>query len=318
MPIFEDVPSILDPRGPAAAVIAQVWWLLLGLSVFFFFLTFGFLFAATVRSKRRGLNTRPLVSDGAFISIWGIAVPSLVFILLMGVTIGTGARVYEPQDEPGLTIEVTGHQFWWEVRYPAEDGQPEVITANEVHIPVGVPVALELLSADVVHNFWVPQLHGKMYMIPGRTNTFWIQADEPGVYRGICGEYCGVQHAKMQKLVIAQEPEEFEAWRATQAQDAVAPEDPQVAAGAEVFIGAGCIGCHAVGGLGEPDEVLGPDLTHLASRETLAAGVLQNNRGMLGGWILDPQSLKPGARMPPANVTGEELQALLDYLESLE
>lgn len=310
-PIFDEVPSFVDPRGPAAERIADLWWLMLAMAIAVGVITFGLLALAALRRRRSG---RVPLGESAFVSTLGIGMPLAVFTVLMGLTIGTGAAVYAPREEPGVTIDVVGHQFWWEVRYPGEG----VVTANEIHIPVGEPVRLTLTSADVVHNFWVPQLHGKMYMIPGRENTFWLEADEPGEYRGICAEYCGIQHARMHKLVVAETREDFDAWLQAQRREAVEPTGGTALAGQEVFVGAACIQCHAIRGLGGPEAPTGPDLTHLASRRTFAAAMLENNRGNLGGWLLDPQSLKPGVRMPPTQLEGEDLQALLDYLETLE
>jgi cytochrome c oxidase subunit 2 len=211
-----------------------------------------------------------------------------------------------------VTVEVIGHQFWWEIRYP-DSG---VVTANEITIPAGEPVRLLLRSADVIHSFWVPQLHGKMDLVPGRENTFWVTADTPGRYRGICAEFCGIQHAKMHKLVVALDRPDFDAWLQDQQAEAAEPATEQARRGREVFLQSSCVECHAVRGHTPPNDV-GPDLTHLASRFTLAAGILPNNRGALGGWLLDPQSQKRGARMPPTNLSGPDLQALLDYLEAL-
>jgi cytochrome c oxidase subunit 2 len=168
-----------------------------------------------------------------------------------------------------------------------------------------------------VHNFWVPELQGKFDLIPGRTQATWLQADEPGVFQGMCAEYCGMQHAKMRFVVVALPPDEYAAWAERQRQPAPAPADELALRGQQLFLGSACVYCHAVAGTNATSR-FGPDLTHLASRRTLAAGVLENNRGNLAGWILNPQTLKPGNKMPPTALDGEELQALLAYLESLE
>jgi cytochrome c oxidase subunit 2 len=210
-------------------------------------------------------------------------------------------------------VEVTGRQWWWEVRYP-ESG---VVTANEIRIPAGRPVRLVVTSGDVIHSVWIPELHGKIDMIPGRSNSQVIIADEPGEYRGECAEFCGAQHAKMQFIVVAEPPERFAAWLERQAQPANAPADAMQLEGREIFLGSACVYCHAVRGT-NANSNFGPDLTHLASRRTLAAGMLANNRGNLSGWVLNPQQIKPGNKMPPTALSGEELNALLAYLESLE
>ena len=208
-------------------------------------------------------------------------------------------------------IAVTGHQWWWEIRYPRDD----VTTANELHVPVGVPVRLVLRSADVIHSFWVPRLGGKLDLVPGQANTLWLRADSAGTYLGQCAEYCGVQHAHMGLVVVAEPPRDYDAWLAAQRAPAAPPAD-DVAAGARVLLGAGCAACHTVRGTPAAGTV-GPDLTHVASRQALAARTLPNTRGNLAGWLSDPQALKPGNHMPVVPLTGPELQALVDYLGTL-
>jgi cytochrome c oxidase subunit 2 len=217
-----------------------------------------------------------------------------------------------PPTPPALTIEVIGHMWWWEVRYPDH----EVTTANEIYIPAGQPVNIRLTTNDVIHSFWVPELNGKIDMIPGKTNTLWLQAAEPGIYRGLCTEFCGLQHAKMQYLVIAVPPNAFAQWVEAQRQPAPAPTDETTRLGQQIFLGSACVYCHAIRGTNASGQ-LGPDLTHIASRRTLGAGILPNNRGTLGGWTINSQHIKPGNRMPPMNLSGAELQALLDYLATL-
>ena len=301
-------PSAFAPRGAAASSIAVLWWVLLGLGTTIFVIVAAYLLIATMRQHPGG-RTRVLAgADERFIAAWGIAIPAAVLLVVLGLTIRTGADTYRPPSEPGVTVEITGHQFWWEVRYP-DSG---VVTANEVHIPAGEPVRLLLEARDVIHSFWVPQLHGKMDMIPGRTNEFWLEADEAGTYRGICAEFCGIQHAQMHLLVIASPPEEFEGWLAAQAEP---PARGAAVAGERVYVD-NCLSCHAVRGLGQPSQA-GPDLTHLASRTTLAAGMQDNDRDTLREWIRDPHELKPGVRMPAFDLPDEDLESLLDYLEGL-
>ncbi|HYD82403.1 MAG TPA: c-type cytochrome, partial [Opitutus sp.] len=192
-----------------------------------------------------------------------------------------------------------------------------VETANEIHVPVGRPVHLQLRSADVIHSFWVPRLHGKRDLIPGRDTSLWIRADREGEYRGVCAEFCGHQHAHMQFVVVAQPAEEFEAWLAQQRTAAREPTTERQKRGREVFFSATCVMCHTVRGTPAGSRV-GPDLTHFGSRRTLAAAALPNERAELAKWVLDPQSVKPGVRMPPHAFETEDLEALLDYLESLE
>jgi cytochrome c oxidase subunit 2 len=203
--------------------------------------------------------------------------------------------------------------WWWEVRYP----DAGIVTANEIHVPAGRPVRLELASTDVIHSFWAPRLHGKRDMIPGIENVFWIQAAEPGVYRGQCAEYCGTQHANMAFRVVALPPAEFNAWLAERKMRRSPPTTPGEQHGFTVFLKAGCGECHAIEGTPAKSNV-GPDLTHLGSRQTIGAALLPNTRGNLAGWIADPQAVKPGVRMPRSYLAADELLALVTYLEGLK
>jgi cytochrome c oxidase subunit 2 len=216
-----------------------------------------------------------------------------------------------------VNIELIGHQWWWEARYHDEDPSREFTTANELHIPVGRPVVVTLRSNDVIHSLWIPNLQGKKDLIPGRTATLRLRADRAGTYRGQCAEFCGLEHALMALLVEAEPGERYEAWAAQQRRPAAAPADALARRGQEVFLGKSCVMCHTVTGT-TANARLGPDLTHLASRRTIASGMFPNNRGHLAGWILDPQSLKPGVNMPANSLPPDDLQALLAYLETLK
>jgi cytochrome c oxidase subunit II len=308
-----NAPSTLDTRGPAAASISTLWWVMLAMGTVLFLVSTGYLLYAALRPRpERG--PRSLVgADDRFIAVWGIAIPAVTLLIVLGLTIRTGAETYRPPADPELTIEVIGHQFWWEVRYP--DAEATVITANEIHMPAGQPVRFILTSGDVIHSFWVPQLHGKMDQMPGRTNEFWLEADEPGEYRGICAEFCGIQHAQMHFILVAHEEEAFAGWLADRTGEPRTGGD--VAAGEQVFVEANCVACHAVRGLREPTD-LGPDLTDFATRRTLAAGMQVNDRDNLREWIRNPAASKPGVRMPAWTLGDDELEDLLDYLESLE
>jgi cytochrome c oxidase subunit II len=312
-------PSIVDPSGPAAAAIAELWWVVMGLAIVVFAAVTALILVAAVRRRSRPVGSDRLSGEALaggsnlLILLGGVAVPLVVIVLLQLLTITTATRV-RLLDNPGepLVIEVTGHKFWWDVTYPDHG----VRIANEVRVPVGQVVRFDVTSADVIHSFWVPQLAGKIDMTPGAQTTLRLEASEPGTFRGLCTEYCGIQHARMQFVLVAMEPDEFDTWLAERRDP---PPEPEGLArqGLEVFEGYECIRCHTVEGVSPYTEV-GPDLTHFADRVTLAAGVLANDRDNLAGWILDPQRLKPGNRMPPTNLTGDELQALLAYLETLE
>jgi cytochrome c oxidase subunit 2 len=308
-----EAPSALHPQGPAAERIATLWWIMLGVAAAIYVLVLALLGVALFRrrsddpdSERRPASRQALILGG------GVIMPAVVLLGLFGLTLGTMAALAAPEGEV-LTIQVVGRQWWWEVQYPDQ----QIVTANEIHIPVGQPVRLLVTSVDVIHSLWVPELNGKIDLVPGRVNTFWFQASQAGVYRGLCAEYCGDQHAKMMFLVVADPPEQFAAWAERERQPAAAPADDMSRQGQQVFLGTTCIQCHAVRGTSATGN-LGPDLTHIASRQTLAAASLDNNRGNLGGWIVNPQNLKPGAKMPATELTGQDLLALLAYLESLK
>ena len=225
-----------------------------------------------------------------------------------------------PGDDPeevDLELQVTAHQWWWEVDYLYDDLTRRFSTANEIHVPVGQRVKISLLSSDVIHGFWVPRLHGKMDVIPGHENSLVLEASEPGIYRGECAEYCGVQHAHMRFLVVAQRPDDFRAWAANQRLPAPTPTDPLLVKGREAFETTACAMCHSIRGTRARGGVA-PDLTHFGSRSTIA-GVMPNTRARLQAWIVNAQSFKPGARMPTLEqFDGETLNALAAYLESLE
>jgi cytochrome c oxidase subunit 2 len=231
----------------------------------------------------------------------------------MILTVRTMIAESTPAQANELTLEVVAHQFWWEVRYPAQN----VVTANEIHIPAGQPVDVRVTSADVVHSLWVPELAGKTDVIPGQTNDMWLQASQPGEYRGQCAEFCGLQHAHMAFLVIADQSDQFQQWMSNQQQVPPPPTDPTQQRGQQVFLGSACAYCHTIEGTNASGKI-GPDLTHLASRKTLAAGTLPNGPGALGGWILNPQNLKPGNLMPATDLDSNDLQALLAYLDTLK
>jgi cytochrome c oxidase subunit 2 len=217
---------------------------------------------------------------------------------------------------PALTVQVAAKQWWWGLRYTSTDPSRTFITANEIHIPVGQPVRFELASLDVIHSFWIPQLGGKMDVIPGQTNVTWLQADKPGVYRGQCAVFCGAEHAHMALEVIADTPRAFRAWQDGQLRETPVGASTQERAGERVFQ-AHCAVCHAIRG-SDAAGILGPDLSHLMSRRTLAAGLLANTPGNLAGWIADPQALKPGSKMPDHLVSGPDLSAVVLYLDALQ
>lgn len=310
-----ETPSTFHPQGPAAATISSLWWLLFGLAVFVYASVIGVMLYAFFRSRQDDARNAWFNHNGRYLIFGGgVIAPALILSVIYGFTLRTLSALEVSPNTNNLTIEVTGHQWWWEINYPEQD----VTTANEIHIPVGEPVTLQLTSNDVIHSFWVPELNGKLDLIPGRTNTLQLQADQPGEYWGLCAELCGVQHAKMLLVVVAKPPEELVDWMGQQAESAPAPTDEVAQRGAAVFMESNCDKCHVIAGT-EAAGQLGPDLTHFASRLTLGAGAARNNRGNLAGWVVNPHGLKPGNLMPAAaELSGEDLQALLAYLETLQ
>jgi cytochrome c oxidase subunit II len=245
------------------------------------------------------------------------ALTTLTLFIYLGLDIVIARPLTATPGREALQIRVTGHQWWWDVEY--RDARPDhwAHTANEIHVPVGRPVVLELRSTDVIHSLWIPNLGVKRDLIPGNVNTVWFQADTPGVYRAQCAEFCGHQHAKMALLIVADPPERFNSWLTRERDSSRTPTDSVALRGQEVFLAGSCVMCHTIEGTPAGSRV-GPNLTHLASRRTLAAGTLPNVRGNLAGWILDPQGIKPGARMPSNQLSPADLHALLTYLENLQ
>jgi cytochrome c oxidase subunit 2 len=253
----------------------------------------------------------------AFIIGAGMVFPvvTLSVLLVYGLLL---ARGLGNPGVPALRIEIVGEQFWWRVHYLDASGAPQLVTANEIRIPTGLPIEFILRSRDVIHSFWVPSLAGKLDMIPGRANSYRFAAQRQGIYRGQCAEYCGAQHALMAFNVVAMQGSDFDAWYDRQRQPALEPTVPLRARGRTLFIENGCAACHTVRGTLAEGRI-GPDLTHVGSRLSIAAGTLPNNQGTLAGWIASAQHLKPGNGMPSfGHLKGEELRALAAYLGGLE
>lgn len=302
---------VLNPQGPGAVEIARSWWILYWSALVVCLLVFAILFAAIWRRRRSEVDAGQAEARGKAAVLWGGGIIPLLLLIVTTVLILLGMRWLDTRaPDDALTVHITGHMFWWELDY-ADYG---FASANELHIPVGEPVRLELESADVIHSFWVPQLHGKMELVPGRTNELVIQADAPGVYSGFCAEFCGPGHSHMRIMVIAQMPDEFEAWAQGQAEDYSPPDTELAEQGQEVFQRLICSNCHTVRGISEAAVEVGPDLTHLGTRSTLAARTLANTRSQLANWITDPQGIKPGNNMPATPMTGQELDALIEFL----
>jgi len=310
-PAWADVQSALHPKGDIAAGIADMSWVMFIGAAIIFLLVLVLLTAAMYGPPRlRGLLGHRGIIVGA-----GIAFPVAVLTALLVYSLGFAPSL-AGAGTPAARIEVRGEMWWWRVRYLDHDGQVLFETANEIRIPSGVPVELVLRSDNVIHSFWVPNLAGKLDMVPGHVNRLRVRAEGPGVFRGQCAEYCGAQHAKMMFEVQALSPADFEAWMTSQRQPAMEPSDDLLRVGRQQFMQA-CAECHAVRGTAAAGT-RGPDLTHVGSRRSLAAGVLPNNVGTLAGWIAGSQHIKPGNPMPSFKLPAEGLRAIAQYLHSLQ
>jgi cytochrome c oxidase subunit 2 len=310
--------SVLDPAGPQSLAIYRLWLLMLWTGGTVFILVLAFVLAALVRGIRRARDASPLTPSPALAGsvAAAVAVTVITLMVLLVASVWTGSSTASLHASSAVTIAVTGHQWWWEIEY--EDGIPahQVLTANEMHIPIGRPVVLKVTSRDVIHSFWAPTLHGKRDLIPGYTTAIWMQADQPGVFRGQCAEFCGLQHAHMAFDVIAEPEVAYERWLDGMRQPARAPQSDAERRGRDIFLTSRCAGCHTVRGT-EAHGQVAPDLTHIASRSTVGAGTLPNTREHLASWISDPQASKPGNQMPATPFNPVDLEALVGYLETL-
>jgi cytochrome c oxidase subunit 2 len=306
------VQTPLDPWGIQAARIADLTLVLFIGGTVIFLLTMGLLAAALLGRGR----LRRWIGSHRFVVGAGIVFPVVTLLALLVHAMGVSRALMLPGGPSPLRVEIIGRQFWWEVRYP--DLGEGAVTANELHLPVGRDVELLLTSADVIHSVWIPNLHGKMDMIPGRVNRQRLRVDRTGVLRGQCTEFCGVQHTFMAFWVVAHEPAAFEAWIARQQTPVPPPANEAEARGMRIFGEAGCGACHAVRGTAWQGR-LAPDLSRIGSRLSLAAGALENHRGNLAGWIAGTQDIKPGNAMPAygRSLEGADLLALTDWLETL-
>lgn len=304
-------PPVFDPAGPFAGSITTLSWILLAMGLLVLGLVLFFLYVALSGKSR----FRAKLGGTRMVWLGGIAFPVVVLTVLLVYGLMLTRSLSAPIGEGELRVRVTGEMWWWRVAYLDRQGGAALLDANELHIPVGQRVVLELESADVVHSFWVPRLSGKLDMVPGRRNLMRIQADEPGVFGGQCAEYCGGPHALMGFVVIAHPEDEFAQWMARRRAPSAAPAGRVASEGEALFQSAGCAACHRIAGT-PANGLAGPDLTHVGSRRTLGAGILPNNRGTLMGWIGDSQAIKPGNRMPAYSVlSGDELRSLAIYLE---
>lgn len=308
--------SALDPHGAPAIHVAHLIIGIVAVCTVIWILVMVMLALALLRGRRA--ETESATSE-ARLTRTVIAAVVATAIIIAGLTIASfyTTRSIGSPESAALTITVKGQQWWWQVFYAGSGATPGFQTANEIHIPVGTDVQLRLESADVIHSFWVPSLAGKQDLVPGRSNSLVLRAEKPGVYRGQCAEFCGLQHSHMAMMVIAQTPADYEFWAASQRSDAMTPSDPDAAAGQVAFLAKPCAACHTVRGT-SANGTTGPDLTHIGGRQTIAAGLLETTRGSLAAWIADPQTLKQGNNMPMVPLTSAELRNISAYMESLK
>jgi cytochrome c oxidase subunit 2 len=313
--------SVFAPGSPQAAAIAHLARFFIGVAIVLWLVLLGFLTYSLLRPRRLAEREDDAqVTRKQFGAVSGALGLSALLLLGLGfLDYGTGRDIETAQaaSRDTLHIRLVGRQWWWQVEYQQRTPPYRVMTANEMHIPLHRPVLLTLESSDVIHSFWAPNLHGKSDLIPSYKSDFLIQADTPGVYRAPCAEYCGIEHAKMALIIIAQPAESFAAWYRNETRDAAPPAAATAAQGQEIFQRLACPFCHTVRGVA-PGGAVAPDLTHLAMRTTLGAGTIPNRRAELAAWVANPQGIKPGNRMPANLVRGSDLNALLDYLESLK
>lgn len=307
--------SILEPISSEAHDIANVWWFLFFICFTAFILVCAWLFVALLKksSEQKDEKTVKYVVSACIVTS----------VVIIGTLIGS--YILNPKEtihtDPSVVIEVIGRRWWWEVRYLKNQEESQVLfeTANEITIPVDQDVRFKLVSRDVIHSFWVPNLIGKKDMIPSRDNFIDVRAKKKGRFRGQCAEFCGVQHAQMAMFVNVVSSKDFKTWMTQQKKPAFIESEELVSKGSKVFKESSCIKCHNIRGIIEsPKPVDGPDLTHLTSRKTIASGTIPNNLGHLSGWILDPQSAKPGALMPETKIESKDFNILLRFLGSLK
>lgn len=308
--------SIISDRSPQAHGITVLWWWMLGVAALVFFGAVALLTIAWFTRRTPGL---PLLGEREHINqsmvvVFGIAIPLVTLIALFGVSdVYLVGQTSPPSPEStSMTVDVIGHQFWWEVRYPGT----AAVTANEIHIPVNTRVNVVATTADVIHSFWVPQLNRKIDEIPGMRNRVLLYSNRTGRFRGQCSQFCGLQHANMAMYVFVQPRSAFNAWLSNMASAAPSPSSSAAAAGQKLFIKDDCASCHQIRGT-PAQATVGPDLTHLATRTSLASVTIPNNPAKLAAWIRDPQKIKPGNRMPDLGLSNGEVNEIVAYLEGL-
>ena len=312
--------SAMNPAGPQAGRIQSLTALLVYVNGAVFLAVLLFTGLALYRAAKNKDGRPAEIPGQKRAAIWvgaSVAVTTVILGIFLVQSVARGRAISTLPPKSALEIDVIGHQWWWEFQYANPSAEMRIVTANEIHIPVGRPVRIVTDSRDVIHSFWVPNLHGKLDMIPNHQNVTWIEASKAGQYRGQCAEYCGLQHAHMGFLVVAEPEADFDRWTAQQRSEANPPKTLAEQTGQQIFLSASCVICHRVRGTAAMGFAA-PDLTHFGSRHYLAAGTAPNTLGYLAGWITDTQHMKPGNRMPPIDLEPRDMQPLLAYLESLK
>lgn len=306
-------PSALDPHGPKGDQVTTLWWILFVVAAIVTVIVLLLGVWAAFGPRTGEAPARGFMSGHAFVLTAGALIPAVILIGVFAYTLRTTVTLSAPSTLAKMTIKVVGHRWWWEFDYLNQ----HFVTANEMHVPAGQPVRLELTSADVIHSFWVPQLGPQIDTVPGIVNTTWTEASRAQTYRGECNVFCGIQHANMDFLVVADPPARFAAW--LRDQESVPPQ-PAIATlyqGQQVFQGATCVYCHTIRGANASGTV-GPDLTHFGSRQSIGADIVPNTPAHLGAWIANSQTFKPGNLMPAMNLPSKQLHEVVTYLESLK
>lgn len=304
------ITSAFTPSGPVAQMIADISWMMTAVFTGVFVIVMALLFYG-LKASRKDTQPSPPLGDKVFIIVGGILIPALILIVVLVRTLIVTDRLEVPEN--ALTIRVTGHMWWWDVYYP----ESNIRSANELYIPVGKPVRIELFSNDVIHSLWVPSLSGKTDLLPGIQNVHWLQADKPGTYRGQCAEFCGTQHTWMALYVVALPEKEYDDWIRERQEAMTLLPSTLPSRGFQLFESNGCATCHTIHSTPANGNV-GPDLTHIGSRVSLGAGKIPNNFGNLSGWIANPQAIKPGNKMPATKMKPKDLHELTAYLMSLK
>jgi len=306
--------SPFNPASPQEQVISHLFVVMLVILAGIFVLVAWLVTYNSVRYRHReGAAEPPQLFGHSTLEIVWTALPILLLAVIFVLTVQAMRRSDPATPERSPDIILIGHQWWWEVRYP----QAGVITANEIHLPAGQGQLMELRAADVIHDFWVPQVGRKMDMIPGHPNRMWLDVTRPGTYLGACAEFCGAEHAWMRLRVLAESPDRFQNWLRQQQQVPVQPADGEAALGRRLYQQYTCGNCHAIRGTAQDRIQVAPDLTHLASRETLGAGALSNSPAHLAEWMRNPQAVKPACNMPDFHLNDRQVQQMVAYLETL-